>query len=288
VPLKLNAMTPKGGSAIELGQLTVPVGPNNAGKSQTLRDIWDGSITAERLMQFPLEEKSTPPPSRVPGMAPANNWIGWVAQAAAELTGMPEVRVLTHTTAVGCYDHNVVALVERARPASAMAPRERLHIVRAARVVLATGTIEQPLIFDHNDRPGIMLAGGARQYLCRYGVAVGSRVLLATNNDSVYPLAHEFKRAGVEVAVLLDSRREQDIAERLRVPMRFSGIPWFVRSLPIDTGGFNAVRAVTVGRLSIDARHIEARYTLMCDALAMSGGLAPALSLRPGRRQTHL
>ena len=46
----------------------------------------------------------------------------------------------------------------------APAPRERFHIVRAARIVLATGAIEQPLIFANNDRPGIMLAGAARQY----------------------------------------------------------------------------------------------------------------------------
>jgi hypothetical protein len=31
-------------------------------------------------------------------------------------------------------------------------------------------------------KAGIMLAGAARQYLRRYGVAVGSRVLIATNN----------------------------------------------------------------------------------------------------------
>jgi ABC-type branched-subunit amino acid transport system ATPase component len=41
MPLKLNEMTPKGGAALLLGNLTVLVGPNNAGKSQMLRDIRD-------------------------------------------------------------------------------------------------------------------------------------------------------------------------------------------------------------------------------------------------------
>jgi predicted ATPase len=34
MPLKLNGMTPKGGTALEIGKLTVLVGPNNSGKSQ--------------------------------------------------------------------------------------------------------------------------------------------------------------------------------------------------------------------------------------------------------------
>lgn len=41
MPLKLNRIKPKGGSALEVGKLIILVGPNNSGKSQTLRDIRD-------------------------------------------------------------------------------------------------------------------------------------------------------------------------------------------------------------------------------------------------------
>ncbi len=54
------------------------------------------------------------------------------------------------------------------------------------RLVLATGAIEQPLIFANNDRPGIMLASAMREYLHRYGIAPGSQTVIATNNDSAY------------------------------------------------------------------------------------------------------
>lgn len=39
MPYKVNSIRPRGSAAIELGQLTVLVGPNNCGKSQTLKDI---------------------------------------------------------------------------------------------------------------------------------------------------------------------------------------------------------------------------------------------------------
>jgi hypothetical protein len=41
MPLKLNRIKPKGGSALEVGKLIILVGANNSGKSQTLRDIRD-------------------------------------------------------------------------------------------------------------------------------------------------------------------------------------------------------------------------------------------------------
>ncbi len=38
---------------------------------------------------------------------------------------------------------------------------DTLHQIRAAKLVFATGTIEQPLVFAGNDLPGVMLTGGA-------------------------------------------------------------------------------------------------------------------------------
>src|SRR5262245_46004124 len=54
---------------------------------------------------------------------------------------------------------------------------------------------------------GIMLAGAARQYLRRYGVALGSRPLIATNNDSAYLLAKDLREAGVAVLGIADTRQ---------------------------------------------------------------------------------
>lgn len=49
---RINSITPKGSEAIELGRLTVLVGPNNCGKSQTLKDIRQYTTTGsqERLV----------------------------------------------------------------------------------------------------------------------------------------------------------------------------------------------------------------------------------------------
>ena len=66
-------------------------------------------------------------------------------------------------------------------------------------MIFASGAIEQPLVFCNNDRPGILLAGAAHEYLHRYAVACGRRVVVATNNDYAYAVARDLKAAGVDV-----------------------------------------------------------------------------------------
>ena len=108
--------------------------------------------------------------------------------------------MLPRTTAAGYFDHNALALVERLAPADG-APRMRLWQVRAKAVVLATGALERPLVFPGNDRPGVMLAGAAHQYLARYAVRPGRRAVVFTNNDDAYAAAAALAAVGAQVTV---------------------------------------------------------------------------------------
>lgn len=191
-----------------------------------------------------------------------------------QLSRMSNVTILRRTTAVGYYDHDVVTLVERTARAT---PRERYWIARARRVVLATGATEQPLLFDHNDRPGVMLAGAARQYVRRYGVAPGRKVVVATNNNSAYDTARDLREAGISIAAIVDTRRE--IPDALRAAMGVLEVEVLAASVPVDTGGFNALRSVSVGRLSSDGRGVHSTRSFDCDALLVSGGWNPTLHL---------
>src|SRR5258705_4686883 len=128
----------------------------------------------------------------------------WLAQAVDELAANPRVRLVGRTTAFGYFPHNLLGLSQRLtdhldRPPEGVA-RECLWQVRAREVVLATGAIEQPLVFPGNDRPGIMLAGAAHTYLQRYGVRAGSRAVLATSSDTAYRAALDLHSASVVVS----------------------------------------------------------------------------------------
>ena len=86
------------------------------------------------------------------------------------------MRCLPGTTVLGAYGHGVFGALETLAPARGArfgGLRERLRVIRARRVVLATGAVERLIAFPGNDPPGVMLAGAALAYLRRYGVAVG-------------------------------------------------------------------------------------------------------------------
>ena len=189
--------------------------------------------------------------------------VGWLADAAAELAALPEVRMLTDTTVFGRYDGNYLMAVERGT-------RSRLWHIRARSVVLATGAIERPLIFPGNDRPGIMLAGAVETYVNRYAVASGRRAVLFTNNDDAYYAAAALKAAGVAVAAIVDLRADAGLAARTAV----EGIPIHVRHAVVGTSGRRSLRRVTIRPLAGGST-----TKIDCDLLVVSGGRNPAAHL---------
>jgi sarcosine oxidase, subunit alpha len=205
----------------------------------------------------------------------------WIAGALAQLSAMPEVRLLSRTTAYGYYDHNAVWLVERSGdhlPAGASIYRQRLWKVRAKQVVLATGAIERPLVFADNDRPGIMLADAARTYVNRYGVIPGKRAVVMTNNDSAYRAAIDLARAGAAVAAIVDLRGNVDGA--LIDESRSHNIEVLAGHGITGTKGRKRVSAVSVARLNDSGDGIiGAVRDFECDLVLHSGGWNPTVHL---------
>lgn len=199
----------------------------------------------------------------------------WLANAIARLDAADNVEILTAATVSGYYDHNVLTISDRSRLSGFC---EQFIIVRAGHVVLATGAIEQPLVFEHNDRPGIMLCCAVLEYLERYAVRAGSEVAVATNNDDALRTAIRLHDAGIAVPVVVDVRRQ--IADDLAAALAERGIRHAAGSMVVDTAGNPAVRAVRFAEVDADGRGITGDVDCVsCDALAISGGLAPTVHL---------
>jgi sarcosine oxidase subunit alpha len=206
-----------------------------------------------------------------------------VTTVAAELADMPEVTVLPRTTAFGYYSHNFVGLWERvsdhlpeaARPP--LEPRQRLWRVRARQVVLATGSIERPLVFHENDRPGIMLASAVRTYMHRYGVLPGRRIVVFTNNDSGWDSALDIAQMGGEVLAVVDLRTEVAPAHLTEAARR--GIAIYGNATIVGTSGRHRLSGVEVRPLRGDGSLGQRVVPIECDLLAVAGGWAPNAAL---------
>jgi len=203
----------------------------------------------------------------------------WVQRGVASLAQNSRVTLLARTTAFGYFPHNLIGLnqrlVDHLTSAPVNQPRERLWQVRARAVVLATGAIERPLVFPGNDRPGILLAGAAHTYLNRYGVCVGTRVVLVTSGDEAYQAALDLHAAGVVIAAIADLRSE--VSGPLPDAARRAGLDVRPGSTILDTEGELRVSGITLAR--VQSGQVQAAQNIRCDAVLMSGGYTPSVHL---------
>ena len=135
-------------------------------------------------------------------------------------------------------------------------------------------TIEQPLVFAGNDLPGVMLSGGVRRLIALYGVAPGTRAVVATTSDR-----------GLEAALALHARGRR--GRRRRRPAATPGARPGARPAGSRLSRHTIIEARgsrrSAGRCSLDGGGRSARFD--CDLLVVSGGAAPAtLAARAGRR----
>ena len=153
--------------------------------------------------------------------------------------------------------------------------RQRVWRIRARHVLVATGAHERPVVFADNDRPGIMLAGGARTFLHRYGVLAGRAAVVFTTDDSAYAAAIDLADAGVEVRAVVDARPEPPPQWRAACASR--GIPVRAGSVVTGTDGVERVSAALVAPLRDGVPGEPERID--CDLLLVSGGWNPAVHL---------
>ena len=179
------------------------------------------------------------------GIAAAREAAGAGRQVVLVDEGLGEVEgigaapfeVLSPAQAIGIYEGGLVPV----------AAGNALFRFRAERIIVATGSIEQPLLFPGNDLVGVMLPVGSRRLVRDWALKPGERaVVLAPDAQAI---AAELREAGTEVSRVID------LAEHSP------------RTI-VAQGRKGRVNAVTVDGATVE-----------CDLLVVSGGRQPAYSL---------
>jgi sarcosine oxidase subunit alpha len=152
---------------------------------------------------------------------------------------LPGVEVLAPARALGIWEGNLV-------PVDAGTV---LYRYRAERIVVATGAVEQPLVFPGNDLVGVVLPGAIRRLVRDWSIRPGQRAAVVASDEDGLEVADLLREAGVAVARVVDLR-ETD-----------------VRAL--EAHG----RRGRVSRIVVDGDAVD------CDLVVASGGRQPAYAL---------
>ncbi|MFT5259386.1 MAG: sarcosine oxidase subunit alpha [Saprospiraceae bacterium] len=209
----------------------------------------------------------------------------WAAECEAELANNPNVTLLRRTTLTGYFDHNYLIASERKTDHLTLVeqdklsdiPRERLWKIRAKQVILATGSIERPLVFGDNDRPGVMLANAIGTYAHKHAVIPGEHVVFVTNNDTVYATALAVKALGKDVTVV-DIRN--DANEDIASAVRQAGINCFYGHGITGVKYSGKLKGVEIAPINEDGTALSGPIQkIACDLVGVAGGWTPTVHL---------
>ena len=207
--------------------------------------------------------------------------LEWVNDQVNALNSEAEVTALNRTTVFGYYDHNYLVAIERrldhlGQQSTPQNPKQRIWHFRAKQVILATGSHERPLVFSNNDRPGIMLADAVKSYLNRFGVMVGTKAVLFTNNDRAYESAIDYTDAGGTIEAIIDVRSNpQGI---LLDDAKARNINVLPGQAIVQTHGGKRIAGIEV--MDFDGNQVSgSKKSLVCDLLLTSGGWNPTIHL---------
>ncbi len=200
--------------------------------------------------------------------------LGWVSEAVAELEDMDHATCLWNSTAWGYQEGNMICVAERASSPSEFGGRN--WKIWAKQVILATGAIERPIVFENNDIPGVMLCSAVMEAVESYRVAPGKRAVLFTNNDSGYQVLSSLKSAGIELAAIVDTRSRTSLNDALTDGC-FTDKILCSSVVQKSIHSNRRVKGVVVSSRENSGR--AQKRTIACDLVCVSGGWNPCVHL---------
>ena len=183
----------------------------------------------------------------------------YTVKLAKDVEALSNCRVLKGATAFAWYDEGILAV---SRPGE-------FWEVSPGRAIIATGSYDNPMVFENNDLPGIFLSGGLQRLMHRFYIRPGNQAVVATGNDNGYEIAQQLLDAGVTVAGIVDDRSEKEIFSFAQAPkIRDKKIPIFSGHTITAAAGRRQLKGV-----------VFSHRKLSCDVLCIAGTRTPANEL---------
>jgi NADPH-dependent 2,4-dienoyl-CoA reductase/sulfur reductase-like enzyme len=164
------------------------------------------------------------------------------------------------------------------------------RLLRARRVILATGALERPFPIPGWTLPGVMTAGAVQTLLKGSGLVPEGRLVLAGTGPLLWLLAAQLLRAGGRIEALLDTTPPRNYLRALPHAVAFALSPYFAKGLALRrevARQVRIVRGVTQLRAEGKGRLAEVAYVagpggehrMPADVLALHQGVVPNVNL---------
>lgn len=191
---------------------------------------------------------------------------------ARRLRAAENVKVFTNSPVTGVWGENLVTGFTIGTEDDPF--RECHWECRAATVVVAAGCMDRPLVFNHNDRPGVMQAGAAWRLARTCAVRPGWAAVFSVADDQSLEAAVDLSDLGVEVRGVADAREAGRQDPELVAALEKRGIPLLPGWAVSRAMGRRRVRACELRPLDGGgSSHFQ------CDLLVANGGMQPRIGV---------
>ena len=188
-------------------------------------------------------------------------------EMAKTVEEIPAIRLFNHAAAVGVYNDNLVTGFQIGSEADHF--DERYIEIRAQSIVVATGCIERPLLFENNERPGVMQINTAHRLARTYGLPPGENAVFSIGHDLGLEAALDLSNLGLNVACVADIREDGHDPE-LVAALAERNIPFRRGWVAVTAHGEKRVTRTTLSTITGTRRH-----NMDCDLLIASAGMTP-------------
>jgi sarcosine oxidase subunit alpha len=186
---------------------------------------------------------------------------------ARQLMHTANIRVFKHTAMVGAYNNNLITAFQVGTAADTFT--ERYIEIRSDSVVVATGCIERPLLFDNNERPGVMQVGCAQRLARTYGLLPGSEAVFCVGHDLGLEAAIDLFDLGLKINCLADIREDGQNPDLMLALAQ--------RKIPVLNGwvASHAHGGKQVSKVTLSTLEGTVKRDFACDLLVASAGFTP-------------
>ena len=189
---------------------------------------------------------------------------------ADQVRATANVKVFTRSPVTGVWGDNLVTGFTVGTDDDPF--RECHWECRAKAVVVAAGCMDRPLVFNHNDRPGVMQVSTAWRLARTYGVRPGKLAVVSGADDLSLEAAIDLDDMGVRVRFVADARESGQQDPAVFAALCDRGIPLLPGCTVSRAIGRKRVRGCVVAPLSGRGWR---RYR--CDLIVANAGMQPRI-----------
>jgi len=188
---------------------------------------------------------------------------------ASKLSRCSNLRVLSGTTVVGVFKEGVLAVSNDVK-----------YLIRPKYVVIAAGAYENHLVFENNDLPGVMGAGGAQTLMNVWGVRPGNEVLVVGSGNVGLIISYQLLQAGAEVKAVVEALPRIGGWFVHAAKIRRYGVPILTSHTILGVNGTQRVEEAVIARVDENWNVVGGtERSVRVDTVLLAVGLTPNVDL---------